>query len=74
MVTVQLGMIEAKMVEVLHVLLEMICALISITSSKILLNMFFFEILRPKVKPILLQPDYFTGLQMKIIFLINEFQ
>ena len=45
-------MAETEMVEVLHVILEMICGLISRTFFQILLNMFFFEILIPKVKPI----------------------
>ena len=40
------------MVEVLHVILETICVLISRTFFQILLNMFFFEIFIPKVKPI----------------------
>ena len=45
-------MIETEMVKVLHVILEMICVLISKTFFQILLNMFFFEILIPKVNPI----------------------
>ena len=45
-------MIETEMVEVLHVILEMLCVLISRTFFQILLNLFFFEILIPKVKPI----------------------
>ena len=45
-------MIETEMVKVLNVILEMICVLISKTFFQILLNMFFFEILIPKVKPI----------------------
>ena len=40
------------MVEVFHVVLEMICVLISKTFYQILLNVFFFQILIPKVKPI----------------------
>ena len=48
MVTVWLGLIETKMVEVLDVILEMICVLISRACFKIV----FFEILIPKVKPI----------------------
>ena len=44
-------MIETEMVEVLHDILEKICVLIS-RFFKIPLNMFFFEILIPKVKPI----------------------
>ena len=44
-------MIETEMVEVLHVILEMICVLISRTFFQILLNMLFFEILIPKVTP-----------------------
>ena len=39
------------MVEVLHVILETTCVLIARTFFQILLNMFFFEILIPKVKP-----------------------
>ena len=45
-------MIVTEMVEVLHVILRMICVLISRKLFQILLNMFFFEILTPKVRPI----------------------
>ena len=47
-------MIETEMVEVLHVILETICVLMSRTFFQILLNIFFFEILIPKVKPIII--------------------
>ena len=68
MVTVQLGVIETEMVELLHVTLEMICVLISRTFFQILLNMFFSKFSYQKLN--LLQSEYFTGLQIKIIFLI----
>ena len=45
-------MTETEMMEVLHVILETICVLISRIFFQILLSMFFFEILKPKVKPI----------------------
>ena len=45
-------MIETEMMEVLHVILQMSCVLISRTFFQILWNMFFFEIIIPKVKPI----------------------
>ena len=49
MFTVQLGMIETEMVEVLYVILETICVLKSII---IPLTMFFFEMFILKIKPI----------------------
>ena len=61
-------MIETEMVEVLHVILEMICVLISRTFFQILLNMFFSKFSYQKLN--LLLSEYFTGLQMKMIFLI----
>ena len=45
-------MTETEMVEVLHVMLETICVLIPRIFFQILLNMFYFKILVPKVKPI----------------------
>ena len=61
-------MIETEMVEMLHVILETICVLISITFFQILLNMFFSKFSYQKLN--LLLSEYFTGLQMKMIFLI----
>ena len=49
---------ETVMLEVLHVILETICVLISRTFFQILLNMFFFEILEPKVKHIAIEIFY----------------
>ena len=65
MVKAYLGMIETEMVEVLHVILEMICVLISRTFFQILLNMLFSKFSYQKLN--LLQSEYFTGLQMKIL-------
>ena len=45
-------MIETKMVEVLHVILEMICVSISRTFFSNSIEHVFFESLIPKVKPI----------------------
>ena len=45
-------MTEIEMVEVWHVILETICVLILRIFFQILLNMFFFKILIPKVKTI----------------------
>ena len=74
MVKAYLGMIETEMVEVLHVILEMICVLISRTFFQILLNMFFSKFSYQRLT--LLLSEYFTGLQMKLIFNIfsNELQ
>ena len=68
MVTAYLGMIETEMVEVLHVILEMICVLISRTFSQILLNMFFSKFSFQELN--LLVSEYFTGLHIKMIFKI----
>ena len=51
-------MIETELVEVLHVILETICVLMSWTFFQILLSMFFFEIIMPKVKPIAMRIFY----------------
>ena len=69
MVKAYLGMIETEMVEVLHVILEMICVLISRTFSQILLNIFFSKFSYQNLN--LLLSEYFTGLQMKMIFSIS---
>ena len=61
-------MIETEMVDVLHVILEMICVLISRTFFQILLNHAFFLILIPKVISIAI--GNFTDLQIKMIFKI----
>ena len=68
MVKAYLGMIETEMVEVLHVILEMICVLISRTFSQILLNMFFSKFSFQELN--LLVSEYFTGLHIKMIFKI----
>ena len=68
-------MIETEMVEVLHVILEMICVLISRTFFQILLNMFFSKFSYQKIN--LLQSEYFAGLQNENDFLnifSSEFQ
>ena len=59
-------MIEIEMVEVLHVILEIICVLILRTFFQTLLNMFFSKFSYQKLN--ILQSEYFTGLQMKMIF------
>ena len=51
-------MTETEMVEVLHVILETICALMSRILFQILLKLFFFEILIPKFKPIAIRIFY----------------
>ena len=60
-------MIETEMVEVLHVILEMICVLISRTCFQILLNMFFRKFSYQKLN--LLLSEYFTAL-----LILNENQ
>ena len=61
-------MVEREIVEVLHVIFETICVIISRTFFQVLLNFFLKKISCQKLK--LLQSEYFTGLLMKIIFLI----
>ena len=56
------------MVEVLHVILETICVLISRTFFQTLLNLFFSKFSYQKLN--LLQSEYFTDLQMEMNFLI----
>ena len=45
-------MVEREIVEVLHVIFETICVIMSRTFFQVLLNLFFFENLMPKVKTI----------------------
>ena len=54
---------ETVMLEVLRVILETICVLISRTFFQILLTMFFLKFSNQKLN--ILQLRYFTGLQMK---------
>ena len=68
-------MIEIEMVEVLHIILEMICVLISRTFFQILLNTLFFEILIPKVKPIAIRIFYRHPNENEFLNVFsNEFQ
>ena len=59
-------MTETKIVEVLHVILEMICVSISRTFFQILLNMLFSKVSYEKLN--LFLSEYFTDLKMKMIF------
>ena len=61
-------MIEREMAEVLHDTFETICVLISRTFFQILLNMFFSKLLYQMLN--LLQLEYFTDLQIQMIFFI----
>ena len=68
-------MIVTEMVEVLHVILRMICVLISRKLFQILLNMFFFEILTPKVRPIAIGIFYRPSNETDFLKIFsNEFQ
>ena len=63
------------MVEVLRVILEMICVLISTTFFQILLNIFFFKFLIPKVKPITIGIFYRSPNENDFLNIFsNEFQ
>ena len=65
-------MIETEMVDVLRVILETICVLISRTFFQILLNMFFFKILTPKVKPIAIG-IFYRPLNVNVNVFLNIF-
>ena len=68
-------MIVTEMVEVLHVILRMICVLISRKLFQILLNMFFFEILTTKVRPIAIGIFYRPSNETDFLKIFsNEFQ
>ena len=73
MVTLKLGMTESEMVEVWHVILEMIFVLIARIIFQIQYffeNFLFFSIFSPqKLNPS--QLEYFTSFQMQIIFNIH---
>ena len=68
-------MIVTEMVDVLHVILRMICVLVSRKLFQILLNMFFFEILTPKVRPIAIGIFYRPSNETDFLKIFsNEFQ
>ena len=78
MVIVFLGMIEIEKAEVLLAMLELIFVLIAEMFSEIQLNMFFFDLLIPKVKPvstgIFYRPPNVNTLLLNDKFILKENQ